>query len=123
MSESFEMLQMQVNGIKQQMDKVEVTLRDIQKSLTELLKFEVEHTYTKQALARAFVEIEAQKISLKSLDSRLAQVEIVMPPLQESRRWFLGGLSVILVLVVVGVVTYTYNGRAVQVGNSVVKLP
>lgn len=115
-----ELLQSHVEEIRSNVAVVQTTLSEIQKSLTLLVRLETEHINTQKSVERAFKCIEAEAQKVEELNKRLVLIEIEIPALKESRKWFLVGLGLVVTLCLSNLVSISNLGIMSQkpVSNS-----
>jgi len=87
---------------------VEKAVGDISESLRRLVQLEERHTETREALSRAFT-------NLGDHEDRLRGIEVEMPTVKLTRRWVIGGVVgvwMLLVTVAGGVAIRYISGLA-----------
>lgn len=79
--------------LEENANRTTAAMENISRSLHSLAMIEQSHKETREALGRAFTEIN-------DLEKRLSETERLMPSLVEARRWLVTGLGLIVVTVV-----------------------
>lgn len=98
-----------MGALRDDVRDVKDTMRDMAKSLEQLVRIEEQQKDMRSAIGRAFDEIKAERMKREELESRVGSMEQAMPGMQEMRRWLIGGVTSVITLLVAAVIYYLKN--------------
>lgn len=90
-------MEMRMALVEKEQAEFHEVITDIRDILEKLVRLEERHTESREALGRAFVELQANR---KDIDA----IKIALPPLQETRKWVVSGIIGLVGMVLVALV-------------------
>ena len=103
-----EMMAFRLTNLEKITADMAVAVKSIAESLTTLARLEVKHEETREALGRAFAEIErnraAQEAVNKDIELRSRAIEAEMPTMKMTRGWMITGATSALGILCVAII-------------------
>jgi len=86
-------------SIRDALQSFSKALDGIKKSMETIATLETHHDYTRQSIARAFVQIKKTEDEVQAVSKRVTEIEKVVPSLVEARGWVILGMLGTLAIV------------------------
>ena len=86
------LLAVQMGALRDDVRDVKDTMRDMAKSLEQLVRIEEQQKDMRASINRAFDEVKTNRIKIDDTTARVAAIEQQLPGLKELRRWVIGGI-------------------------------
>lgn len=103
------LLAVQMGALRDDVKEVKETMREMARSLEQLVRIEEQQKDMRSAIGRAFDEMKAERVKREELEARVAVVEKSMPGMNEMRKWLIGGVTSGIALLLAAVSYYIKN--------------
>lgn len=103
------LLAVQMGALRDDVKEVKETMREMARSLEQLVRIEEQQKDMRSAIGRAFDEMKAERVKREELETRVAVVEKSMPGMNEMRKWLIGGVTSGIALLLAAVSYYIKN--------------
>jgi hypothetical protein len=107
-NEDNELIAYRLSNLERNTADMAIAVKSIAESLTTLARLEDRHEETREALGRAFTEIEknrlAQVVVNTDIETRTKKIEVAIPTLKLTSGWTIAGALGIVALVGVAIV-------------------
>ena len=103
------LLAVQMGALRDDVRDVKDTMREMAKSLEQLVRIEEQQKDMRAAISRAFDEIKIERRKREEVESRVTTIEQAMPGMRELRNWVVGGVIGSLTMLTSAIVYYLQN--------------
>ena len=100
------LLSVQMGAMRDDIREVKDTMREMAKSLEQLVRIEEQQKDMRLSISRAFDELKTYREQLDRVEKRVSSVEQMMPGLRELRGWVIAGVLSGVAMVASSVVFY-----------------
>lgn len=108
---SNEVLDVKLGGVNDRLDKIDETLKSVAGSLTEMVRLE-------ERFAAQSERQTADRAVIADHETRIGDIEKILPPLMEARRWVIAGVIGIVAMVGLTVYNNFFSTSSVATRNA-----
>ena len=105
------LLAVQMGAMRDDVREVKDTMRDMARSLEQLVRIEEQQKDMRAAMVRAFDEIRTERERREPIESRIGSIERDLPGLRELRRWVIAGVLSGLAMLASSLMLYFFQNH------------